>query len=252
MSAKKAAKAKAPTPPRKRARSPRARASLPGGPPAQPAPGPTAEATPDQGAAGVATPEPDSAEPAPEAVIEGLAADAVLADGAGPGAAAPTEGALPDPAAQGVTGPSADESPTDAARPAVGESPAAQAATEPPAIAGAEAQATAEGTTPEAPGQRKKGRKPRATKAKGGGDGGQAQKFSALDAAAQVLAEAGRAMTCPEMIAAMAAAGYWSSPAGRTPQATLYSALAREITQKGEQARFRKAGRGLFALAAAA
>ena len=66
-----------------------------------------------------------------------------------------------------------------------------------------------------------------------------------------MLAEAGRALTCPEMIAAMAAGGYWSSPAGQTPAATLYSALLREITTKGPRSRFRKAGRGLFALAAA-
>jgi hypothetical protein len=58
-------------------------------------------------------------------------------------------------------------------------------------------------------------------------------------------------MTCPEMIAAMAAGRYWASPAGRTPAATLYSALLREITTKGPHARFRKAGRGLFALATA-
>jgi hypothetical protein len=63
-----------------------------------------------------------------------------------------------------------------------------------------------------------------------------------------VLAEAGRAMACPELIAAMAEKGYWSSPAGRTPSATLYSALLREITTKGARSRFRKAGRGLFAL----
>ena len=55
-------------------------------------------------------------------------------------------------------------------------------------------------------------------------------------------------MTCPELITAMAADGYWSSPAGRTPSATLYSALLREVTTKGPQSRFRKAGRGQFAL----
>ena len=46
-------------------------------------------------------------------------------------------------------------------------------------------------------------------------------KFSALDAAAQVLAETGRPMSCPELIAAMAAQNYWSSPKGRTPSSTL-------------------------------
>jgi hypothetical protein len=80
---------------------------------------------------------------------------------------------------------------------------------------------------------------------------GPARKLSALGAAARVLAEAGRAMTCPELIAAMAEKGYWASPAGRTPSATLYSALLREVTTKGPQSRFRKTGRGLFALAAA-
>ena len=73
-------------------------------------------------------------------------------------------------------------------------------------------------------------------------------KFSALDAAAQVLAETGRPMSCPELIVAMAAQKYWSSPKGRTPSSTLYSALTREINAKGAQARFRKTARGQFDL----
>src|SRR5262249_13533259 len=52
-------------------------------------------------------------------------------------------------------------------------------------------------------------------------------KFSALDAAAKVLEESGQPMTCQEMIDAMAQQGYWSSPGGRTPAATLYSAILR-------------------------
>ena len=48
--------------------------------------------------------------------------------------------------------------------------------------------------------------------------------LSALEAAARVLSDSQRAMTCPELIAAMAAQGYWTSPAGRTPQATLHAA----------------------------
>jgi hypothetical protein len=74
------------------------------------------------------------------------------------------------------------------------------------------------------------------------------KKLSALDAAAKVLAEMGQPMSCPEMIAAMAVKGYWTSPGGQTPSATLYSALAREIHTKGEKARFRKSGPGQFAL----
>ncbi len=74
-------------------------------------------------------------------------------------------------------------------------------------------------------------------------------KLSALAAAAKVLAEKGQAMTCKELIAAMAAAGYWTSPAGKTPDATLYAAVTREIKVKKDQARFRKSGRGTFSLA---
>jgi hypothetical protein len=73
------------------------------------------------------------------------------------------------------------------------------------------------------------------------------KRLSALDAAAQVLSEAGQPMNCQEMIAAMAAKGYWTSPAGKTPAATLYSALLREIKTKGDQARFQKTERGKFA-----
>jgi hypothetical protein len=73
-------------------------------------------------------------------------------------------------------------------------------------------------------------------------------KLSAVAAAAKVLAEKGQPMTCPEMIQAMTARGYWSSPAGKTPAATLYSALLREINTKADAARFCKVDRGKFAL----
>jgi len=72
-------------------------------------------------------------------------------------------------------------------------------------------------------------------------------KLSALDAAVKVLEETGQAMTCTELIAAMAAKGYWSSPKGRTPAGTLYSAILRELQTKGEQSRFVKTQRGKFA-----
>jgi hypothetical protein len=54
-------------------------------------------------------------------------------------------------------------------------------------------------------------------------------------------------MTCLEMIDAMSKKGYWTSPGGATPQATLYSALLREIKTKGNEARFKKTERGKFA-----
>jgi len=72
------------------------------------------------------------------------------------------------------------------------------------------------------------------------------KKQSAIDAAARVLAESSEPMTTRAMIERMATQGYWNSPHGQTPSATLYSALAREIKMKGKNARFTKAGRGKF------
>jgi HB1, ASXL, restriction endonuclease HTH domain len=73
------------------------------------------------------------------------------------------------------------------------------------------------------------------------------KKVSALDAAAKVLVEQGKPMSCPELIDEMSRKKYWSSPNGATPQATLYAAVAREIKVKGKDARFVKADRGKFA-----
>jgi hypothetical protein len=74
-------------------------------------------------------------------------------------------------------------------------------------------------------------------------------KLSALDAEVRVLEESGRPMTCKELIATMALKGYWTTPGGKTPWATLYAAILREISVKGKQARFAKASRGHFARA---
>ena len=89
----------------------------------------------------------------------------------------------------------------------------------------------------------KTARKPKASKA-AKADG----KLSCIDAAAKVLGETKEPMTTKAMIEAMAAKGYWSSPNGQTPAATLYSAILREIKTKGKEARFKKADRGLFAI----
>lgn len=70
---------------------------------------------------------------------------------------------------------------------------------------------------------------------------------SALDAAAEVLRKAGKPMRSQEMIAAMADQGLWTSPNGKTPHATLYAAILREIGTKGGKARFTKVDRGQFA-----
>jgi hypothetical protein len=71
--------------------------------------------------------------------------------------------------------------------------------------------------------------------------------LSALDAAAKVLGDAKQPMTTKEMIEQMAAKRLWKSPGGKTPHATLYSAILREIGKKGKDARFKKVDRGKFA-----
>ena len=76
--------------------------------------------------------------------------------------------------------------------------------------------------------------------------------MSCLNAAVKVLAEKGESMNCKEMIEAMATKGYWTTPGGQTPHATLYSSIAREIRDKGKESRFKKADRGKFASTGAA
>ena len=91
--------------------------------------------------------------------------------------------------------------------------------------------------------------KPAAKKAKTASANGEAKtkKLSAIDAAAQLLAASKEPMGCKELIEAMAAKGLWTSPGGKTPHATLYSAILREINEKGKDARFTKTERGKFA-----
>ena len=72
------------------------------------------------------------------------------------------------------------------------------------------------------------------------------KRISALDAAAQVIATAKEPMRATDMIAQMGAKDLWKSPGGKTPGATLYAAIIREIAAKGKDARFQKHDRGLF------
>ena len=72
------------------------------------------------------------------------------------------------------------------------------------------------------------------------------KRVSALDAAAQVIAGAKVPMRAKEMVAEMEAKGLWKSPGGKTPEATLYAAIIREIAAKGEKARFKKHNKGVF------
>ncbi len=71
---------------------------------------------------------------------------------------------------------------------------------------------------------------------------------SGLDAAAQVLADAKEPLNTKEMVARMLAKGLWKT-SGKTPAATIYAAVIREIAAKGKDARFRKPERGRFELA---
>jgi len=73
-------------------------------------------------------------------------------------------------------------------------------------------------------------------------------KMSGLDAAAKVLGETGRPMGCNEIVSIMLERGLWATQ-GKTPEATIYAAIIREIAVKGAEARFRKAERGKFELA---
>ena len=72
------------------------------------------------------------------------------------------------------------------------------------------------------------------------------KKMSALDAAAKVLGESSEPMRAKEIIEQMTTKGYWTSPGGKTPHATVVAAIIREIRDKGTESRFKKADRGLF------
>lgn len=73
------------------------------------------------------------------------------------------------------------------------------------------------------------------------------RRTSGLDAAAQVLTEAGGTMGSREIVDVMLAKGLWKT-SGKTPHATIYAAIIREIQKKGSQSRFEKVARGKFTL----
>lgn len=75
-----------------------------------------------------------------------------------------------------------------------------------------------------------------------------AKPLSGLDAAATVLRAAGEPLDAKTIVAQMLERGLWTT-AGKTPAATIYSAIIREISGKGSSSRFRKADRGRFAAA---
>lgn len=67
---------------------------------------------------------------------------------------------------------------------------------------------------------------------------------SGLDLAAKVLARAGEPLAAKTIAERVIAAGWQTS--GKTPHATLYAAVTREIQTKGKDARFVKVDRGRF------
>ena len=73
--------------------------------------------------------------------------------------------------------------------------------------------------------------------------------MSGLDAAAKVLADAGEPLNCKTIVERAIEKGYWKT-GGKTPAATIYAAILREIQKKGDASRFAKADRGMFTLKA--
>ena len=73
------------------------------------------------------------------------------------------------------------------------------------------------------------------------------RKPGGLDAAARVLRETGEPMNCGDIVKTALEKGYWQT-GGKTPSATIYAAILREINVKGTDARFRKTARGHFEL----
>ena len=73
--------------------------------------------------------------------------------------------------------------------------------------------------------------------------------LSLLNAAATVLEQSDEPLAVRAMIVKAKESGLWTPKGGKTPEQTLYSAIIREIKDKGDSARFRKEGRGLFASA---
>ncbi|MBZ0268566.1 winged helix-turn-helix domain-containing protein [bacterium] len=73
------------------------------------------------------------------------------------------------------------------------------------------------------------------------------KRISGLDLAAKILAEAKEPLNAKTIAEGAIAAGWKTS--GKTPEATLYAAIIREIAKKGKDARFAKHDRGLFTAA---
>ncbi|MEI8194740.1 MAG: winged helix-turn-helix domain-containing protein [Phycisphaerae bacterium] len=129
--------------------------------------------------------------------------------------------------AQRLRGPAPDRQASQRTR-AVAEAQAADAA--------ANAHAVPDAATPAKASRKKAPKEPKA------------KKISGLDAAFEVLKAKGEPMTCKAIVDEMLAKGMWAT-GGKTPSATIYSAMIREIDTKPGESRFQKIDRGLFTVA---
>ena len=89
-----------------------------------------------------------------------------------------------------------------------------------------------------------------ALKAAGGkaGTGGRCLgKMSGVEAAYKVLSETGKPMNARQICEMALDQGYWE-PQGSTPEASISTAIIIEMRKKGDDARFERVGRGLFAI----
>ena len=89
-------------------------------------------------------------------------------------------------------------------------------------------------------GQAAKAEKPATAK-----KGKPARKTSLLDHAVEILKKAKEPMTCKEITEQVMKSTDWTTN-GKTPHATLYSAVIREIAEKKAESRFKKMDRGMF------
>ena len=103
-------------------------------------------------------------------------------------------------------------------------------------------------------GAQRKAAAPKATKAAPGRNVGQQgapqakeKRVGLVDAAILVLTGRQQADELKDIVKAILAKKLWST-SGKTPGATLYSCILREIQKKGAEARFKKVDRGQFAL----
>jgi len=85
----------------------------------------------------------------------------------------------------------------------------------------------------------------RSAKATKTGSEANPKRLGGLDIAAKVLAGAGKPMSCKEIVGEMLTRKLWTTT-GKTPEATIYAAIIREISAKGNTARFKKSARGQF------